>query len=176
MLFRSVHRIYFYGISNGASVVLNLAAVVNPEHIKGVFAEAPTPIGIGYPWTIQVPVTIAFGQEDDLGARIGQKRWMISAPCRLSIQYPEAPRGTAEKCSSSAPTGQMMTTLEWANEVEVRPDVKMEIKYFEGVAHGAFLGPLTVQTQQQFYATIRQIGRPDIGWSEGATQIGRAHV
>ena len=166
-------RIYFYGLSNGASVVINLAAVVDPAHVKGVFAEGPTPVGIGYPWTIQVPVMIAFGQEDDLGARIGQKSWMISITCKRAIHYAEAPSGTTEQCSESMPNGRMLTTLEWAEKAEFKSGATLAIKYFEGVAHGAFLGPLTVQTEQQFAAKQRRIGSAEMGWSEGATVEGR---
>ena len=166
-------QIYFYGFSNGASVVLNLAAVVDPAHVKGVFSEAPTPVGIGYPWSIRVPVMIAFGQQDDLGARIGQKRWMISDPCRYAIHYVTAPSGTTEQCSQSRPDGRMLTTLEWAEKAELKSGAKLAVKYFEGVAHGAFLGPLTVQTEQQFAARFGRTGSPDMGWSEGGTPEGR---
>ena len=76
-------RIYLYGISNGASIVANLAAIADPKHVAGVFAEAPTPTGIGYPNTVKVPLLIAFGKLDDLGAPPGKKRWEISDPCRF---------------------------------------------------------------------------------------------
>lgn len=166
-------QIYFYGISNGASVVLNLAAVVDPAHVKGVFSEAPTPVGIGYPWAIQVPVIIAFGQQDDLGARIGQKRWMISDPCRYAINYEEAPKGTTEQCSRDSPNARMLTTLEWAEKVAFKSGANLVIKYFKDVAHGAFLGPLTIQTEADFARNRGRIGNADMGWSEGATSEGR---
>lgn len=167
------NRIYFYGISNGASVVINFAAVVDPIHIKGIFSEAPTPVGIGYPWEIQVPVMIAFGQLDDLGARIGQKRWMISDPCKFTIAYAEAPKGTAERCSNIRPEGVMLTTLQWSEQVKKKSGAKLEVKYFDGVAHGAFLGPLTLQSAQQF-AEKRGFQMPaNIGWSEGGTTEGQ---
>jgi hypothetical protein len=154
-------------------VVLNLAAVVDPVHVKGVFSEAPTPVGIGYPWTLQVPVLIAFGRQDDLAARVGQKRWMISDPCSFNVQFPSAPRGTAESCSQSQPQGRMLTTLEWAEQVKPALGASLDIQYFEGVAHGAFLGPLTVQTAQQFAASRGFQMPADMGWSEGATPEGR---
>jgi len=166
-------RIYLYGISNGASVVLNLAAVVDPTHVKGVFSEAPTPVGIGYPWALQVPVLIAFGREDDLGARVGQRRWMISDPCRFNRQLPSAPPGTAQTCSESQPNGQMLTTLEWAQKAQLKQGARLDIAYFEGVAHGAFLGPLTVQTAQQFAASRGFHMPADMGWSEGGTPQGQ---
>lgn len=166
-------RIFLYGISNGASVVLNLAAELDAAHVKGVFSEAPTPVGIGYPWTLRVPVMIAFGREDDLGARLGQKRWMIADPCRFTIQLSSAPPGTAQNCSDAQPQGRMLTTLEWAEKVRLEPSASLDIQYFEGVAHGAFLGPLTVQTAQQFAASRGFQMPADIGWSEGGTPEGQ---
>jgi len=167
-------RIYLYGISNGASVVLNLAAVVDPRRVKGVFSEAPTPVGIGYPWMVRVPVLLAFGQLDDLGARVGQKRWMISDPCRFAILYAEAPKGTAELCSQQNPNGTMLTTLEWAEKVRLEHGARLDIRYFDDVAHGAFLGPLKIQTAAQFAASKGFQMPPDMGWSEGATDAGRS--
>lgn len=168
-----VERIYFYGISNGASVVINLASVLDPKHVRGVFSEAPTPVGIGYPWEIQVPVLIAFGVEDDLGARVGQRRWMISDPCRFAIKSPDAPIGTADQCSQSSPSGTMLTTLQWAEKVKTTNSSKLEIQYFDGVAHGAFLGPLKIQNAQQFAASKGFQMPADIGWSEGGTPAGQ---
>ena len=171
-----VQRIYLYGISNGASVVINLAAVVDPKHVKGVFSEAPTPVGIGYPWEIQVPVLVAFGKEDDLGARVGLRRWMISDPCSFTVKSSDAPSGTADQCSQSNPSGTMLTTLQWAEKVKTNEQSKLEIQYFEGVAHGAFLGPLKIQTAQQFAASRGFQMPADMGWSEGGTQAGQQAV
>ncbi len=168
-----VHRIYLYGISNGASVVLNLAAVVDPQHVRGVFSEAPTPVGMGYPWQIQVPVRIAFGKEDDLGARVGQRRWMISDPCRFTLKIAEAPSGTSDNCSQANPSGTMLTTLQWAEKVQTQHSAKLEIQYFDEVAHGAFLGPLKVQSAQQFGASKGFQMPADMGWSEGGTPAGQ---
>lgn len=171
-----IQRIYLYGISNGASVVINMASVVDPKHVQGVFSEAPTPVGIGYPWEIQVPVLIAFGKEDDLGARVGQRRWMISDPCRFTVKLADAPSGTADDCSQSNSTGTMLTTLQWAEKVKVKHNAKLEIKYFDDVAHGAFLGPLKVQTAQQFAASRGFQMPADMGWSEGGTSAGQQAI
>lgn len=168
-----VQRIYLYGISNGASVVLNLAAVVDPQHVQGVFSEAPTPVGMGYPWEIRVPVLIAFGKEDDLGARVGQRRWMISDPCRFTLKIADAPNGTADNCSQASPSGTMLTTIQWSEKVQAQHNAKLEIQYFDEVAHGAFLGPLKVQTAQQFAASKGFQMPADMGWSEGGTPAGQ---
>jgi dienelactone hydrolase len=166
-------RIYFYGISNGASVVINLASVVDPRHVQGVFSEAPTPVGIGYPWEIQVPVLIAFGKQDDLGARVGQRRWMISDPCRFNVRSADVPSGTADHCSDANPSGTMLTTLQWAEKVKAKNAAKVETQYFDDVAHGAFLGPLKIQTAQQFAASRGFQMPADMGWSEGGTPAGQ---
>lgn len=171
-----IERIFFYGISNGASVVINLAAVVDPKHVQGVLSEAPTPVGIGYPWEIQVPVLIAFGKEDDLGARVGQRRWMISDPCRFTVKSSDAPSGTADLCSQSNPSGTMLTTLQWAEKVKTSDKSKLEIQYFDGVAHGAFLGPLKIQTAQQAAASRGSQMPADMGWSEGGSPAGQQAV
>jgi hypothetical protein len=154
-------------------VVLNLASVVDPKHVQGVFSEAPTPVGMGYPWQIQVPVLIAFGKEDDLGARVGQRRWMISDPCRFTLKIAEAPSGTSDNCSQANPSGTMLTTLQWAEKVQTQHNAKLEIQYFDEVAHGAFLGPLKVQTAQQFGASKGFQMPADMGWSEGGTPAGQ---
>lgn len=167
-------RIYLYGISNGASVVVNLAAVVDPAHVKGVFAEAPTPVGIGYPEAIRVPLLIAFGRQDDLGAKVGQKRWLISDPCRFTLEFVEAPPGTARTCSNRNPGGRMLTTLEWLDQLKQRDQGSVQVRYFEGVAHGAFLGPLTIQTAADFARSKGFQMSADMGWSEGATDEGRS--
>jgi len=170
----NINRIYFYGISNGASVVLNLAGMVSPENVKGIFSEAPTPVGIGYPWEIKVPVEIAFGQLDDLGAKLGQKRWMISDPCRFVGKFLFAPPGTADECNNQNSSNKMLTTLEWVEKISLGGGNRIRVSYFDGVAHGAFIGPLTIQTAQEF-ATKRGFNMStDMGWSEGGTDEGRA--
>ena len=155
-----------------------MASVVDPKHVQGVFSEAPTPIGIGYPWDIQIPILIAFGKEDDLSARVGERRWMISSPCRFTVKIADAPSGTADDCSQSNPSGTMLTTLQWAEKVKVKNNAKLEIQYFEGVAHGAFLGPLKIQTAQQagMGGSIRGIAAPDMGWSLGGTPAGQQAI
>jgi len=168
-------RIYLFGISNGAAVVANLAAVVDPAHVKGVISEGVTPIGLGLPDEIRVPVLLAFGREDDLGAKLGQRRWEIADPCQLNAEFAEAPPGTSRRCSDrSNPAGRMPTTLQWLETLRLREQGAVRVRYFDGVAHGAFLGPLTVQTAGQF-ARSRGFYLPDdVGWSEGATDEGRA--
>jgi hypothetical protein len=67
----------------------------------------------------------------------------------------------------------MLTTLQWAEKVKTSDKSKLEIQYFDGVAHGAFLGPLKIQIAQQFAASRGFQMPPDMGWSEGATPVGQ---
>ena len=110
-------NIYFYGISNGASAVLNIAGMVSPTHVRGIISEAPNPIGIGYPNSIKIPIQIIFGDLDDLSAPIGKKRWEISAPCYLNRRFNFAPMGFSEECRKGKNTIKMPTTLEWVKMV-----------------------------------------------------------
>ncbi len=169
-------RLFLYGISNGASVVLNLAALPAPHRVQAVFSEAPTPVGMGLPDVLRSPVRVAFGQEDDLGAPVGKKRWEIAENCRVVVKAPGAPPGTADRCSQSQGSGTMLTALEWAKQLKLEDRGALDVAYFPGVAHGAFLGPLRQQTWAEF---LQSKGAPTqpfmarIGWSEGATEAGR---
>ena len=150
-------KIFFYGISNGASTVLNLAGLVDSFHVRGVISEAPNPIGIGYPNVVKAPVQIIFGKLDDLSARVGKKGWEISAQCFLNRRFDFAPIGFAEDCRKGKKKIKMPTTLEWADTVLIENDSQIEIRYIENMAHGGFTKPLNVST--------RDFGRGTIGVS-----------
>ena len=70
----------------------------------------------------------------------------------------------------------MLTTLQWAEKVKTSDKSKLEIQYFEEVAHGAFLGPLKIQTAQQFAASKGFQMPADMGWSEGGSPAGQQAV
>jgi len=169
-------RIHLYGISNGASVVLNLAALGPPYRVRSVFSEAPTPVGMGLTYELKAPTRIAFGKLDDLGAPVGKKRWEISQSCQTVMRIPDAPPGTSETCSQQHPQGQMPTTVEWAGKLKYSERGRLDIRYFDEVAHGAFIGPIAIRTWAEFIRS--KGGRPDpsmehIGWSEGGSESGR---
>jgi len=158
-------NIYFYGISNGASAVLNIAGMVSPTHVRGIISEAPNPIGIGYPNSIKIPIQIIFGDLDDLSAPIGKKRWEISGPCYLNRRFNFAPIGFSEACRKGKNTIKMPTTLEWVKMVSKENNSSIDIEYIKDMAHGGFLGPVNIQT--------RNFGRGPIGWSMGGTPAAR---
>jgi dienelactone hydrolase len=141
-----VRRIYFFGVSNGAAVVANLAAMVDPAHVRGLIAEGITPIGLGLPDKTRVPLMLAFGRLDNFGAAQDDMwRWRLTAPCRLNITFDLSPPGTSQRCSSqSQPQAWIPTPLEWVESVKA-VSAPIEVAYFEDMAHNAYYGPLTIR-------------------------------
>ncbi len=160
-------RIYLFGISNGAAVVANLAGAVDPAHVKGVIAEGVTPIGLGLPDEIRVPVQLAFGKLDDFGnADPKGNRWTLSDDCRLNIEFALAPPGSSRECNQRTPGKRIPHALEWAAAVQARGG-QVEVAYFDDMAHNAFFGPLTRRTAT--WANGQTLGA-----SLGATDAARA--
>jgi dienelactone hydrolase len=141
-----INNIYFFGISNGASVVANIAAVVDPKHVKGVVAEGITPIGLGLPDRINVPVLLAFGKLDNFGnSDPSGKRWTLSEDCRINTIFSEMARGSSYYCNrNSFPGSRIPTPLQWAESVK-NSGGDVEIVYFEDMAHCAYCGSLNIQ-------------------------------
>jgi dienelactone hydrolase len=139
-------QIYIFGISNGAAVAANLAAMVDPQQVRGVIAEGITPVGLGLPNQTRVPLMLAFGRLDDFGAADPKMmRWLLSDPCRFNIRFELAPPGTAERCnSSSSPADMTPNPLAWVDSIKAR-SAPIEIAYFENMAHNAYFGPLVQQ-------------------------------
>ena len=139
-------NIYIFGISNGAAVAANLAAMVDPEHVRGVIAEGVTPVGLGLPNQTRVPLMLAFGRLDDFGASDPKMmRWLLSDPCRYNIRFELAPPGTAERCNStSSATDMTPNPLVWVDSIKAR-SAPIEVAYFENMAHNAFYGNLIQQ-------------------------------
>lgn len=149
-------RIYMYGLSNGADVVLNLAAVVSPKHVKAVFAEGAAGAGLGLPNKLQVPVVMIFGQEDNY-ATVGDnnKRWLNQWPCRFNAPqglYPDKndptaeplPPGNAANCNwLEGGNGLTQTTMDWI-EKQKAAGANIQVWFYDGAAHGILTNsPLT---------------------------------
>ena len=136
-------RIYLFGISNGAAVVANLAGAVDPAHVRGVIAEGVTPVGLGLPDRINVPVMLAFGKLDDFGNPDPQGvRWTLSDDCRLNIQFASVPPGSSRDCHQGTPGRRIPNALEWSEAV-TKQGGRVEVAYFDDMAHNAYFGPLT---------------------------------
>ena len=132
-------RIYFFGVSNGAAVAANLAAMVDTAHVRGIIAE-------GLPDKTRVPLMLAFGRLDNFGAAQDDMwRWRLTAPCRLNISFELSPPGTSQRCSGlSQPQSLIPTPLEWVDSVKA-VSAPIEVAYFEDMAHNAYYGPLTIR-------------------------------
>lgn len=160
-------QIYLFGVSNGAAVVANLAAVVDPAHVRGVIAEGITPIGLGLPDRIQVPVQLVFGRLDDFGSPDpAMLRWDLSDDCRLNVLVEGIPPGSARRCNASTPGQRIPTPLQWVETVR-RSGGQVDVVYVEDMAHNAFFGPL--RQQRATWASGQTYGA-----SLGATPEARA--
>jgi dienelactone hydrolase len=160
-------QIYLFGISNGAAVVANLAGAVDPAHVRGVIAEGITPIGLGLPDEIRVPVLLAFGRLDDFGSpEPAMMRWDLSDDCRLNVRVDGVPPGSARRCNQATPGQRIPTALQWAEAVRGRGG-RVDIAYFEDMAHSAWFGPL--QRQRATWGNGQTLGA-SLGATEAARQ------
>ena len=160
-------QIYLFGVSNGAAVVANLAAVVDPAHVRGVIAEGITPIGLGLPDRLQVPVQLVFGRLDDFGSPDpAMLRWDLSDDCRLNVMVEGVPHGSARRCNASTPGQRIPTPLQWVENVS-RNGGQVQVVYVEDMAHNAFFGSL--RQQRATWASGQTYGA-----SLGATPEARA--
>ncbi len=159
-------QIYLFGVSNGAAVVANLAAVVDPAHVRGVIAEGITPIGLGLPDRIRVPVQLVFGRLDDFGSPDpAMLRWDLSDDCRLNALVDGVPPGSARRCNASTPGQRIPSPLQWVETVR-RHGGQVEVVYIEDMAHNAYFGPL--RQQRATWASGQTYGA-----SLGATEAAR---
>ena len=142
-------RIYLYGISNGATVVVNLAAMYDKNEIKAVFSEAPAHAGMGMPDDIKVPLTLIFGKEDTYGtpAKNPELRWLAHGPCKLNVYIPEAPKGNAFNCNSNSSANlNGESHLSWY-EKQKNKQKDIRIWFYDDAAHGIYNGQLRQQTR-----------------------------
>jgi len=148
-------RIHLYGVSNGADVALNMAAIVEPAHVRTVFAEAPAGAGLGLPDRLAVPVRVIFGLLDNYaGQHVEDWRWKRTVPCRLNILWPDTPPGNAATCNRErGSSGRTQSPGDWAEEQRTR-GADIETWFYEGGAHGMFLGPLRRQTMDWATGTM----------------------
>lgn len=139
-------RIYLFGVSNGAAVVANMAGSVDSAHVKGVIAEGITPIGLGLPDEINVPVQLVFGKLDDYGNSDPKgNRWTLADDCRFNIRFAPAPPGSSAHCNQNTPGRRIPNALEWSTAVQKRGG-QVEVVYVEDMAHNAYFGPLVRRT------------------------------
>lgn len=140
-------RIHIYGLSNGADVAANLAAVVDPVHVRTVFAEGIAGAGLGLPDRLAVPLRAIFGRLDNFAGRHSEDwRWRRRVPCRLNLAGFDGPPGNAAACNSQVNPGSLTQSPgDWA-EAQRALGADVETWFYEGGAHGIFIGPLNQRT------------------------------
>lgn len=134
-------RIFIHGLSNGGSVALNMAAVAEPEHVRVVFAEGPSPTGIGMPDTIKVPLKMIFGKLDNYGGKT-EDDWMYTRtdPCGLNRAYTLTAPGTALRCSALANSFDMTISPQaWGEKLRAEGQ-PVEFWFYDDAAHGLLAG------------------------------------
>ena len=168
-----VDDIYIYGISNGATVAVNLAGRIKPGRIKGFIAEGTSNsgAGMGLPYILKNPLLMIFGELDDLASPIGKRRWNSPSPCRFNGLNKKMPSGTATNCNFvNAPDGMSITTEDWEKQVTKKGKGQLDFKFIKGGAHCIMCEPLTIQTRAEFMGKkglkVRQFMKTQ-GWSMG---------
>lgn len=136
-------RIFIQGLSNGGSVVSNIAGAVDPKHVRAVFPEGASPSGLGFPLNINVPVRMIYGKLDNYGGA-KEDDWMFSrvAPCSFNVAFALAPEGTSKGCSMKQnPEGIMISAESWVKELK-GTGRDIEIWFYEDAAHGIMAGTI----------------------------------
>lgn len=137
-------RIFFHGLSNGGSVAMNMAAVVDPAHVRAVFAEGPSPNGIGMPDRLRVPLKLVFGKIDNYGGKT-EDDWMYTRadPCSFNIPSPLAAPGTAQRCSLFANPSQLTVSPQAWGEQRKGEGQPVEFWFYDNAAHGLLMGHIS---------------------------------
>ena len=122
-------------------MALNMAAVADPQHVRAVFSEGPSPTGIGMPDRLRVPLKLVFGKLDNYGGRT-QDDWMYTRTelCALNRVSPLAAPGTAQRCSLFAnPTDLTPSPQVWGEKLRAEGQ-PVEFWFYDDAAHGLLAG------------------------------------
>ena len=134
-------RLFIHGLSNGGSVALNMAAVVDPLHVRMIFSEGAPSAGIGMPDQIRVPLKMVFGRLDNYGGKT-EDDWMPlrTDPCNVNRSAEAAAPGTTQRCSFNAnPTDQGLSPQQWGEQLKAAGQ-PVEFWFYEDAAHGLLGG------------------------------------
>lgn len=136
-------KIFMHGISNGGTVVVNMAGLASADHVKGIFAEGIAPGGIGLPAKLNVPVRLIFGKLDNYGgASENDWIWQRVEKCQTMRIAPEAPAGSADECNwDSFPYGTSVSSLQWY-EAQRNAKADIDIWFYDNAAHSIFAGAI----------------------------------
>lgn len=179
-------RIYLYGISNGAPVVANLAALADPANVKRAFAEGMPGAGIGMPDKLRVPLTVIYGKKDNYGG-LSETSWMYErrSPCTFNATMPELPDGTSKDCNSDktrddgnsiGPKSQLLVEMyrTFYNSYESATASEQKLLAAQQLVESVNTGPLGMFFKQAespiaWYERQKASGAPiEIWWFENA--------
>jgi dienelactone hydrolase len=137
------HRIFLQGVSNGGTVVLNMAALVDPRFVKGIIAEGSPQAGLGFPDTLNIPVRMVNGRLDNYGGLTQEDyMWARKSPCKFIGRYALAPVGVAENCNRQTnPESFSPSPLEWSEQQKAK-GANIELWFYDQAAHGILQGPI----------------------------------
>jgi len=143
-------KIFIQGLSNGASVSINMAGAVDSVHVRGVIAEGGPSMGIGFPDDIKVPLLLIYGLADNYGGW-RQDDWMHlrAMPCSYNDQaYRLAPAGFTQTCSHRAnPTETMPSPQIWFDSIKAKgQEIRLEL--IEGGGHGILFSEFSASSRQ----------------------------
>jgi dienelactone hydrolase len=167
-------RIFLHGLSNGGSVAMNMAAVVDPENVRAVFAEGPSPTGIGMPDTVRVPLTLVFGRLDNYGGKT-EDDWMATRtdPCAFNRASPLTAPGTALRCSALMnPHDLTPSPQQWGERLRAEGQ-PVDFWFYENAAHGLLAGPIS--RELRFYGSGSTAQRR-YGWTGAAASAAERFV
>lgn len=136
-------RLFIHGLSNGGSVALNMAAVVDPAHVRMVFSEGAPSAGIGMPDQVRVPLKMIFGKLDNYGGRT-EDDWMHLRTDLCSVNQPAAGAapGTTQRCSLwNNPMDMGLSPYQWAEQLKAQGQ-PVEFWFYDDAAHGLLAGPI----------------------------------
>ena len=140
-------RIFIHGLSNGADVVANLAAVASPDHVRMVFAEGLAGAGLGLPDRLRLPLRAVFGRLDNYAGRSENDwRWSRQVPCRLNMAGFDGPPGNAARCNAALNGFNLTESPEQWVARQRAAGADIDIWFYDDAAHGIFAGPLRFLT------------------------------
>jgi hypothetical protein len=136
-------NIFFHGLSNGAAVVANLAAVVDPKHVRALFAEGIPGIGIGLPDKLIAPLKVVFGKLDNYGGRTANEWiWIRQELCIGNRGNFIQPPGNSANCNPVINAeGLTQKPIDWYESQKAK-GADIELWWLEETAHGTFIGAL----------------------------------